>query len=251
MCGIMVIKFDKVKLVIFDFDGVLFNGLEAIKLGVKNALEKYDLSANFDEAVDDIAHLIQKLMPIPIPKIILKSYNLLNEVSFLSDIKSFFKRLQVGLSVYRQYLKEVEHMTVYDGVPEMLDVLSGKGIKFAIFTSGTKKSVMNKLEKAGLLHHFPEELIIGAGEVPPGHVKPSPDGIEMIYNIMGLDSSAVQNGEIIMVGDMKTDIIAGKTAFNSKGIGTVGIKSGYDANLPSAKPDLLLENTTQLLSHFA
>ncbi|MHA1680520.1 MAG: HAD family hydrolase [Promethearchaeota archaeon] len=246
----MVIKFENVRLVVFDFDGVLFNGLDAIKLGIRSVIDKYEIKTDFDKAVDDIAHLIQKLMPIPIPKIILKSYSLLSDVGFLSEYKSFFKKLQVGLNVYRGYLKEVEHMTVYDGTAEMLDVLSSKGIKFAIFTAGTKASVMEKLERSGILHHFPEDLIIGAGEVTPGNVKPHPEGIEIICKKLGFGEKEVSDGAIVMVGDMMSDIIAGKSAFNNKGVGTVGIKSGYDARISEARPDLLLERAAHLLTHF-
>ncbi|MHA1792260.1 MAG: HAD family hydrolase [Promethearchaeota archaeon] len=245
----MVLKFENVKFIIFDFDGVLFNGLEAIKMGVRYAIEKYDLNVDFDQAVDDIAHLIQKLMPIPIPKIILQSYSLLGEVGFLQHFKSYFKKLRVGLSIYREYLKQVENMSVYDGIPEMLDILSAKGIKFAIFTSGTRSSVMEKLERAGISQFFPEELIIGAGEVTPGHVKPDPEGIEIIFKKAGLQDKILEDGGLIMVGDMTTDVAAGKNAFNHKGIPTIGIKSGYDSRIADAKPDLLLENATQILTH--
>ncbi len=244
----MVVDFSLVKFVIFDFDGVLFNGLGAIKKGVKSGIEKYGLKVDFDQAVDQIAALIQKLMSIPIPKIILSSHKLLMDLTFLEGL-TYFKKLQIGLSIYQEYLKEVETMKIYDGVDEMLSILTGKGIKFAILTSGLKTSVVEKLKKNGIDQYFPEELIIGAGEITPGHVKPDPEGIEIIVNKAGIKPLVDANG-VVMIGDMHTDIEAGKRAFGGKGIKTVGVISGYDSKLASCGADLVLGTTTQLLTQF-
>ncbi|MBN2150021.1 MAG: HAD family hydrolase [Candidatus Lokiarchaeota archaeon] len=244
----MVIEFSKVKFIVFDFDGVLFNGLEAIERGVKSGIEKHGLKVDFKQAVDEIAALIQKLMSIPIPKIILQSYTLLKDLTFLEGM-SYFKKLQAGLSIYQQYLKEVENMRIYDGVDEMLSILAGRGIKFAILTSGMKASVLEKLKKFGIDQYFPEELVIGAGDVTPGHVKPDPEGIEVIVKRAGIRPLVDGNG-VVMVGDMHTDIEAGRRAFEGKGVKTVGILSGYDSKLASSGADLVLETTTQLLNQF-
>jgi len=244
----VVIEFSKVKFIIFDFDGVLFNGLEAIKLGVKSGIEKYGLKVDFNQAVDQIAALIQKLMSIPIPKIVLGSYKLLKDLTFLEGM-TYFKKLQIGLSIYQEYLKEVEKLRIYDGVEEMLSILSDKSIKFSILTSGLKASVVEKLKKFGIDRYFPEELIIGAGDVTPGHVKPDPEGIEIIVNKAGVKALVDANG-VVMIGDMHTDIEAGKRAFGGKGVKTVGILSGYDSKLASSGADLVLETTTQLLNQF-
>ncbi|NMC05232.1 MAG: HAD hydrolase-like protein [Candidatus Lokiarchaeota archaeon] len=244
----MVIEFSKVKFIIFDFDGTLFDGLEAIKRGVKSGIEKYGLKVDFEKAVDEIAALIQKLMSIPIPKIVLGSYKLLKDLTFLEGM-SYFKKLQVGLSIYQEYLKEVEHMKIFDGIDEMLSILAGKGIKFAILTSGLKASVVDKLKKFSIDQHFPEDLVIGAGDVTPGHVKPDPEGIEIIVKRAGVEALVEQHG-IIMVGDMHTDIEAGKRAFEGQGVKTVGIISGYDSKLAGSGADLVLETTTQLLNQF-
>lgn len=245
----MVIKFENVRFIIFDFDGVLFNGLEAIQLGVREAIQKYELNVDFNRAVDDIAALIQDLMPRPIPKIVLSSYKLLAGVEFLKD-KSYFKKLQIGLSIYQHYLKQVDEMVLYDGIPEMLEILRGKDIGFAIFTSGTRASVMEKLARCNAAQYFTEDMIIGAGEVTPGRVKPDPEGIEIIFQKAGLSQDLLDKGGLVMVGDMHTDVEAGKSAFGGKGVKTVGIKSGYDSRIADASPDLLLEKATQLLSHF-
>jgi phosphoglycolate phosphatase-like HAD superfamily hydrolase len=244
----VVVEFNKVKFIIFDFDGVLFNGLEAIKRGVKSGIEKYGLKVDFNQAVDQIAALIQKLMSIPIPKIVLSSYKLLKDLTFLEGL-SYFKKLQVGLSIYQEYLKEVENMKIYDGIDEMLSILSGKDIKFAILSSGLKASVVEKLKKNGIDQYFPEDLIVGAGEVTPGHVKPDPEGIEIIVHKAGVKSLVDENG-VVMIGDMHTDIEAGKRAFGGQGVKTVGIISGYDSKLASSGADLVLETTTQLLNQF-
>ncbi len=244
----MVVEFQKIKFIIFDFDGVLFNGLEAIKKGVKSGIEKYGLKVDFDQAVDQIAALIQKLMSIPIPKIVLGSYKLLKDLTFLEGM-TYFKKLQIGLSIYQEYLKEVETLKIYDGIDEMLSILRGKGIKFAILTSGMKASVVEKLKKNGIDQYFPEDLVIGAGEITPGRVKPDPEGIEIIVKKAGIRPLVDANG-VVMIGDMHTDIEAGKRAFEGKGVKTVGIISGYDSKLASCGADLVLETTTQLLTQF-
>ncbi|MHA1369665.1 MAG: HAD family hydrolase [Promethearchaeota archaeon] len=244
----MVINFENVEFIIFDFDGTLFNGLEAIRLGVSEAIERNRLDVDYDKAIDEVAALIQKLMPIPIPKIILQSYQLLQSLTFL-DGMSYFKKLRIGLNIYRSYLKNVENMRLYDGVEEMLAILHGRGIRFAIFTSGPRDSVVKKLERFEIKDYFPDNLIIGAQDVSPGRVKPDPEGIEIIFKNAGLTDSILEKGGLIMVGDMRPDILAAKRAFNGRGIGSIGIKSGYDSKIVDSNPDILLEKTTQILTY--
>ena len=84
------INLENYKGIIFDMDGVIFNISEAIKKAVDDSVEKYDINVNPDEAMEEIAHLIEEIQNYPVPKILLNSYDLL-KVEFLEGI-SFFKK---------------------------------------------------------------------------------------------------------------------------------------------------------------
>ena len=79
------INLNNYKGIIFDLDGVIFNITEAIRKAVDDGIEKYDLSVNRDDIMEEVAHLIEEIQNYPVPKILLNSYELL-KVEFLKGI---------------------------------------------------------------------------------------------------------------------------------------------------------------------
>ena len=97
------------------------------------------------------------------------------------------------------------------------------------------KNAEDILKRFDLLKYF--ELIIGFNEV--SEVKPSPDGLNLILKKWNINPS-----EAIFVGDMATDIQAGKAAK----VKTVCVASGLapKESLLKNNPDILDEVTTLL-----
>lgn len=125
-------------------------------------------------------------------------------------------------------------LALFPWVPDTLAHLSQKYI-LAIFSSSMQSSIKNAL--GDLSEYF--SFIIGAGEVTS--LKPNPEGI-----LLALTLANVSASEAIMIGDMNVDFLAGKSA----GIKTCLVKWGIGdwEELIALKPDYLFEKPEDLLS---
>ena len=210
---------EKVKLIIWDLDGTLYDISEAIRKAVDDSIEKYDMSINPNEVMEEIAHLIEKIQNYPVPKILLNSYELL-QVQFLEGI-SFFRKLRIA-----------------KGIDDLISKLA-KNVKLAILTNNKSQYAEEVLERFKLREFF--DIVIGFNEV--SEVKPSPEGIIKI-----LDKWNIKPSEAIFIGDMTTDIEAGKAA----NVKMVCVASGLakKETLQEHNPDILVDNTQELINLF-
>ncbi|MHA2185964.1 MAG: hypothetical protein ACXAAI_13295, partial [Promethearchaeota archaeon] len=94
---------DKYKGLIWDLDGTIFNISDSLNKAVEDGIEKYQLTINREEVMEEIAHLIEDIQNYPVPKILLNSYELL-KVKFLEGI-SFFKKLRIAIFLFNQFNK--------------------------------------------------------------------------------------------------------------------------------------------------
>jgi len=232
------LNLDNFKGVIFDLDGVIFDIIGCIKQAVEDAVEKYKIQTNIDDVLQEMAHLIEDLQHYPIPKIILNSYELLKDIQFLKGI-SFFKKFRVGVFLYNQFNKYKEDAGIFEGIDEIISKLHERNLKLAILTNNKNTHAEEVLKKFNLDKYF--ELIIGFNEVE--EVKPSPEGINLILKKWNINPS-----EAIFIGDMTTDILAGKAAK----VKMICLASGLAVKeaLMENEPDILLENTQELKTLF-
>lgn len=159
--------------------------------------------------MEEVAHLIEEIQNYPVPKIFLNSYELL-KVNFLEGL-SFFKKLRIAIFLFNQFNKYKDsESTIFKGVKELIIKLYNKKINLAILTNNKSQYAEEVLTK-----YF--NPIIGFNDL--SEVKPSPEGILKILNIWGIKSS-----EVIFIGDMTTDIEAGKTVK----VFTICLASGLD-----------------------
>ena len=223
--------------IIFDLDGVIYDITEAINKAVEDAIEKYNLNVNKDEIMQEIAHLIEEIQNYPVPQIILNSYNLLKEVNALKGLK-YFKKMRIAIFLFNQFNKYREEAKIFEGIDEIISKLSKK-VKLAILTNNKSTYAEEVLEKFNLTDYF--ETIIGFNEVT--EVKPSPEGILKI-----LDRWKLKPSETIFIGDMTTDIIAGKAA----NVKMICVASGLaqKETLMEQKPDILLDTVQDLNNLF-
>ncbi|NHK32921.1 MAG: HAD-IA family hydrolase [Asgard group archaeon] len=224
--------------IIFDLDGVIYDITEAIKKAVDDGIEKYQLeNINRDNVMEEIAHLIEEIQNYPVPKILLNSFELL-QVKFLEGL-SFFKKLRIAIFLFNQFNKYKEdESTIFKGIDDLISKLA-KNVKLAILTNNKSQYAEEVLEKFNLTKYF--GTIIGFNEV--SDVKPSPEGILKI-----LDTWKIKPSETIFIGDMSTDIEAGKSA----NVKMVCVASGLAKRetLLEHNPDILVDNTDQLIKLF-
>ena len=168
------LNLENYKAIIFDCDGVIYDIIDSIRQAVIDGIEKYKLTADIDEALGEVAQLIEELQNFPIPKIILNSYDLF-KIKLLEGI-SLIKRLRIVIYVFNQYNKYKDEAGIFAGIDNIISKLSENGKKLAILTNNKNTHAEDILKRFDLLTYF--ELIIGFNEVT--EVKPSPDGLNLI-----------------------------------------------------------------------
>ncbi|MFX1308125.1 MAG: HAD family hydrolase [Promethearchaeota archaeon] len=232
------INLEKYKGIIWDLDGTIYDITAAIKKAVDDAIEKYNLTVNRNEIMEEVAHLIEEIQNYPVPKILLNSYELL-KVNFLENI-TFFKKIRIAIFLFNQFNKYKEaESTVFEGVDELIRSLFNKKLKMAILTNNKSQYADDVLEKFNLTEFF--NIVIGFNDV--SEVKPNPEGIQKILNNWNIKPS-----EAIFIGDMTTDVDAGKAA----NVKMVCVASGLaqKETLKEHQPDILVENTEELIKLF-
>ncbi|MFX0028085.1 MAG: HAD family hydrolase [Candidatus Hermodarchaeota archaeon] len=232
------INLEKFKGLIWDLDGTIFNISDALKKAVDDGIEKYQLTIKRDEVMEEIAHLIEEIQNYPIPKILLNSYELL-QVQFLEGL-SFFKKLRIAIFLFNQFNKYKDaESSIYDGIDNLIKKIHDKKLKLAILTNNKSQYAEEVLEKFNLTKYF--DTIIGFNEV--SEVKPSPEGILKI-----IEKWKVKPSEAIFIGDMTTDVDAGKSA----NVKMICVASGLakKESLLNHNPDIFVDNTEQLIKLF-
>jgi phosphoglycolate phosphatase len=125
--------------------------------------------------------------------------------------------------------------TLYGGIPEVFAQLDGH-VGVAMATAKIRSATLRLLESLGVRAFF--DYLVTADDMQ--RMKPDPQCVEMILAHFGVEPSAA-----VIIGDMATDIQAGKAA----GIRTIGVTYGYGklADLIAAAPDILVDQPADLL----
>jgi HAD superfamily hydrolase (TIGR01549 family) len=196
------------------------------------------MNVKTEEIMEELAHLIEEIQNYPVPKILLNSYDLL-EVKFLEGL-SFFKKLRIAIFLFNQFNKYKDsESSIYKGIDKLIRNIHDKKLKLAILTNNKSQYAEEVLEKFDLTKLF--DIIIGFNEV--SEVKPNPEGILKI-----LDAWKIKPSETIFIGDMTTDVEAGKSA----NVKMVCVASGLakKETLLEHNPDILVDNTEELIKLF-
>jgi len=225
---------DGVKLFIFDLDGVIFDVVEAIRRSAADGIQKYDLDTTIEETMADLAYLVEKLQAVPIPQIVLNSYELL-KIPALEGI-SLIKRLQITLYFYARFREYKNDAKLFPGIDEIIKKLAAKHIPLAIFTNQKASYAQEVLQKFGLAQYFGK--IFGYNEV--SKTKPDPEGIVKLMEAFKIKDP----NSVIYIGDMITDIQAGEAAR----VRIIAIGSGLVAKekLQKESPTYFVNDTAEL-----
>ncbi|CAG1065308.1 phosphoglycolate phosphatase [uncultured bacterium] len=206
-------------LVIFDLDGTLIDSSGDIAWCANKTLAAFG-HAEMDpsEIVGHIGWgvkpLLEKLMPGEAPEMITEA------------------RLKF-LEVYGGHL--VVETTLYPGVVELLDRLSGQGKKLAVVTNKPEGLASGILDVMKLSGYF--KLLLGGDSLP--NRKPHPEPIEKAIKELG-----AKPDRTIVVGDSPVDCEA------AKGAGAYAIGAAYGfrgrGELEAAGCDIIVEDVPSL-----
>jgi phosphoglycolate phosphatase len=205
----------QVEAVVFDADGTLFNTFELVVSAYRHVSETYGLP------VPD-ADEIKAQMGRPLPDIFESLYPGQNVQTLLDTNNDF---------VAANSMKS----EAFEGVCELLEDLTSRGIKLSMLTSGgsTIHSILKRHDLdtyfASVVHH---ERI----KKP----KPDPEGFYLACKECG---AAPQHS--IMVGDTIFDI---RTGQNAHALATIALTHGYGLaeDLAAAKPDYIAHDLSEV-----
>lgn len=207
------------KAVIFDLDGTLLNTLGDLASSVNFALRECGYpERTVDEVCSFIGNGVIMLMRRSVPKGT-------NE----ADEKACFEKFRA------YYLEHMEDTTApYDGVNELIEKLSARGIKTAVVSNKLDAGVKGLCEK-----YFPG-LTCAFGVNNESERKPSPANV-----FKALSKLKVEKSEALYVGDSEVDV---QTAQNA-GLEMAGVTWGYRSRetLVSSGANHIVEKPEKLL----
>jgi HAD superfamily hydrolase (TIGR01549 family) len=211
-------RFDSV---IFDFDGTLVDGLDAI-------VECFNLAFGKFDVIPPSREEIRKKIGLPL----LDIYR-----DFLPVDKHYL--MQEVIDVYRNLAREIlpEKTHLREGVVETISFLKNSGVKLGIATSKATDTTVKTLQNLNSLKFF--DIVCGIDLVN----RPKPDPEQLLLALKALGSKP---GTAIMIGDTYVDIMAAKAA----GIYSIALLDGYGERklIEDACPDLKIETIAGLIN---
>lgn len=210
----------KTKAIIFDMDGTTVDTIDGIMHSMNLVLEEANYPThNVDSYKGFIGNGLKKLVYRALPE----------ENRTEEKVDKFFKLM------VKSYEKNWEYkLKLYDGMAELLDMLTEKGIKLAINTNKVDHVAKIIVDK-----YFSKwDIAYTIGDISGFPKKPDPAGANKIMEILG-----VKPTECIYVGDSEVDI---ETAINA-GTRSVGVTWGFRGREKLIKADAIIESPQELI----
>ena len=211
------------KACIFDLDGTLTNTLESMTYSVNLTLKEMGLS----QITKDQCRMF-----------VGNGARVLIERSLLAAGEKDLSRLEESLAVYRRIFDEncTYHVTLYEGIPEMLKALKDRGIHLAVLSNKPDRQTVKVVKEI-----FGDNIFDYAqGQKDGIRRKPEPDGVWYL-----MEQMQVSKEECLYIGDSEVDAATGKNA----GLKTIGVLWGFRdrKTLETAGADHLIERPEELL----
>lgn len=223
----MSIIFENTKYIVFDLDGTLVDSVPDLTKAVSMTL----IDLGRDEVTDDeVRGWIGNGAEIMLKRAL--SRNILIDPDLDENL------YEIARTRFDDYYANNGHgrTLVYPKVKETLTELAEAGFQMGIVTNKPYAFVPAILRDLGLSTFFVD--VIGGDSLSTN--KPNPEGLWSLRDKYGLS-----NGEIIMVGDSKNDIIAAKNA----GFASIGLTYGYNYGEPIEQyaPDAVADTFCEIL----
>lgn len=190
----------KFKAVLFDLDGTLLDTIDDLANSMNTVLQRSGHPIHGIEAYkyfvgDGMLNLVKRALPE-------QNRDAATIEHYLAEMK-------------QEYNKRWDEKTCpYEGIPELLDALSDKGLKLAVLSN--KADEFTKLVAEKFLSRWKFEAIVGERANVPK--KPDPIGAIRISTQLNIEPE-----EFLYLGDTNVDM---KTA-NSAGMYAVGVLWGF------------------------
>ena len=211
------------KACIFDLDGTLTNTLESMTYSVNLTLKEMGLS----QITKDQCRMF-----------VGNGARVLIEESLKVSGDPKASRIEEGMKIYGRIFDQncTYHVTLYEGIPEMLKALKDRGIHLAVLSNKPDRQTVKVVKEI-----FGDNIFDYAqGQKDGIRRKPEPDGVWYLMVQM-----QVSKEECLYIGDSEVDAATGKNA----GLKTRGVLWGFRdrKTLETAGADHLIERPEELL----
>lgn len=222
--------------IIFDFDGTILDIKIPLERSIEEIFTEKNIHTNMESTVQEIGAVLESVQGYPIPKILLQSYDVFNQITSLENL-SFLKKFRIAMKIFSKYQIYSKEANLFPGIITLLEFLK-KGSDLFIISHNQTKNILEHLQKLEIKKFFKE--IYGADEIPA--LKPSPEALLPVIN----KYKNAKSKDFLIIGDMPSDIISGQEA----GIHSIGIASGISKKdiLEHYSPDILVDSIIELLS---
>jgi HAD superfamily hydrolase (TIGR01509 family) len=216
--------------VLFDLDGTLLDSIMSMQKAFVKVVE--GLGANITE---EERHNVGENLS----KILTTRSSPFASISFLWRLGKYVglpthKRIHMMILTYNRLKYIANNSNLFNSVPEVLEVLRNRGVKMAIVTTRSRNELIHILKMFSIESYF--SAAVSRDDVKNG--KPSPDPLLFALKQLGLKPN-----ETAMVGDMPTDIEAGRRA----GTKTVGLLNGiFKKELIASHPDVSINSILEV-----
>lgn len=212
--------------VLLDLDGTLFDTADAIRRAVQETKDEFQLPIQVDHIISETLNILEGRKSRLNFLIIAFHFGFLtwkNPLRILT-IKKFYEER------FSAYTRED---TLLPGAREALDHL--KKYRLAAVTAREKEWTEESLRRHGISEYF--EVVVTTDDVKKN--KPDPAPLLKAIHLLGTDPE-----ECLYVGDMPSDIRAGKRA----GVKTAAVLTGLASRdrLEAEGPDFVCENLLEL-----
>ena len=211
------------KACIFDLDGTLTNTLESMTYSVNLTLKEMWLS----QITKDQCRMF-----------VGNGARVLIEESLKVSGDPKASRIEEGMKIYGRIFDQncTYHVTLYEGIPEMLKALKDRVIHLAVLSNKPDRQTVKVVKEI-----FGDNIFDYAqGQKDGIRRKPEPDGVWYL-----MEQMQVSKEECLYIGDSEVDAATGKNA----GLKTIGVLWGFRdrKTLETAGADHLIERPEELL----
>lgn len=220
--------------IILDFDGTLLDIREALRTSIEEVFNEKQINYDIETTIQEIGALMEIIQGTPLPKIVLEAFELFKYITSLHSI-TFLKKLRIATKIFTTYLTYAKEAPFYPEAEEFIHKFK-KTYDFFIVSHNQTKNIIPHLEENKVKSVF--KGVFGADLLPA--LKPDPDSLNPVFE----SYKSCNLKEFIMIGDMPSDIQAGRGA----GVWTIGVASGVSKKeiLAEFKPDLLIDSLDDL-----
>lgn len=221
--------------IIFDFDGTLLDIRAILEKSIEEVLLEKSVNVDMETTIQEIGALLETIQGYPLPKVLLESFEIFKHITALNSL-SYFKKLRIAVKIFGKYLEYAKDASFFPKITAILKKLAKSSDLFIISHNKTD-NILEHLEREGVDKYF--KGVYGSDKIPVQ--KPDPMALQPALENY---QKRIRN-EFLMIGDMPSDITAGRDA----GFWTIGVASGVSKKkiLKEYQPDLLIDSLDDFL----